>query len=371
MENWYHKNLHGTELVLLSESGYINDKLAMDWLRHFIVHTQSTETSKPKALLLDSHTSHHHPPFAILAEKYNIYPFTFPSHLTHILQPLDVGIFQPYKHWHKVAVQTAIRSLDLQYDLSSFLRNLPTIRANTFKPQTIIHAFRKAGMWPVNSTVSLQKIQKYSKPTDSQENEAQQLLPTLKNSENQLQVWKDKFTPLLSSPSKHQFHTSIKGMEEVLVDAQIREFDFSMLQGQVQQSQNRKSRSHRTLQLGGALTATHAHAKIQQKARKEVDKQEKQIARIAKAEASQAKKALHQAGVEAQRKERERKKEVTRLTRANEFIPIELLTPIVDPEAQAKAQAEGVVGQIEVLDMAGDDNDGVDESDGESVIFTL
>lgn len=84
----------------------------MGWLDHFIYHTESTPTSKLKVLLLDSHTSHRTPEFTILAAEHNILIYAFPSHLTHILQPLDVGIFQPYKHWHREAVHSAIRNLD-------------------------------------------------------------------------------------------------------------------------------------------------------------------------------------------------------------------------------------------------------------------
>ncbi len=32
------------------------------------------------------------------------YPFGLPSHTTHLLQPLDVCVFQPLKHWHSKAV---------------------------------------------------------------------------------------------------------------------------------------------------------------------------------------------------------------------------------------------------------------------------
>ena len=98
MESWYHESLSGTERILLSESGYTNDQLAMEWLQHFIYHTGSSRDSDPKVLLLDSHTSHCTPEFTILASENNILIYAFPSHLTHILQPLNVGIFQPYKH---------------------------------------------------------------------------------------------------------------------------------------------------------------------------------------------------------------------------------------------------------------------------------
>jgi hypothetical protein len=36
IEAWYNKSLEGTKLILLSESGYTNDQLAIKRLRHFI-----------------------------------------------------------------------------------------------------------------------------------------------------------------------------------------------------------------------------------------------------------------------------------------------------------------------------------------------
>jgi hypothetical protein len=67
MDSWYHENLHGTELILLSESGFTNDQLAMEWLEHFITHTESTPSSTTKLLLVDSHLSHLAPLFTIHA----------------------------------------------------------------------------------------------------------------------------------------------------------------------------------------------------------------------------------------------------------------------------------------------------------------
>jgi DDE superfamily endonuclease len=143
MNSWYHESLHGTELILLSESGYTNDELGLQWLKHFILHTESSKDSKPKVLLMDSHASHRTPEFTILAHDNNIYPYTFPSHLTHILQPLDVGIFQPYKHWHQEAVHASIRNLNLDYNISSFLRDLPEIRSQTFKELLLLTLLQK------------------------------------------------------------------------------------------------------------------------------------------------------------------------------------------------------------------------------------
>src|SRR5258706_1827171 len=104
MEAWYHEKLTGDELVLLSETGYSNSQLAMCYLEHFIRHTNAGPDSSEKVILMDSHTSHTTPELSIRAAQANITLYAFPSHLTHAMQPLDVGDFQPYKHWHKKAI---------------------------------------------------------------------------------------------------------------------------------------------------------------------------------------------------------------------------------------------------------------------------
>jgi hypothetical protein len=98
MESWYHDALQDNELMLLSESGYINDQLAMDYLRHFIQHTKAGLDTPKKLLLMDSHATHRIPDFVLLAHEHQIIPYAFPSHLTHVMQPLNIGVFQPYKH---------------------------------------------------------------------------------------------------------------------------------------------------------------------------------------------------------------------------------------------------------------------------------
>ena len=72
---------------------------------------------------MDSHVSHTTPEFVLLAQANGIHPYQFPSHLTHILQPLDVSVFAVYKHWHNRAVQKAMRDMDLDYTVSSFRDN--------------------------------------------------------------------------------------------------------------------------------------------------------------------------------------------------------------------------------------------------------
>jgi hypothetical protein len=363
MESWYHENLDGGERILLSDSGYTNDDLALKWLQHFILHTGSSKDSNRKVLLLDSHASHRTPEFTILADENRIFIYAFPSHLTHILQPLDVGIFHPYKHWHKKAVQFSIRNLDLEYNISSFMRDLSKIRTDTFKERTIIHAFANSGMWPVGCDVALEKIKKYSKPEPGYPQTPAPTPQSFRDSEVQLQTWKSRIPILLSSPSRRQYQDFCAGTEEVLINGQIQELEHSILQKQILEQRNQKSKSRRSLQTGGVLTATAARQLQNQKLQKQVAIQEKRVARAVKAVAVLARKQLHKAGVDARKQERARRKTVAGLLKAKQLVPVELQEPIPDPEALAKEQAIEITTEI-------DSSEESDESD-ESIQFFL
>ena len=164
MENWYTDKLDDNVQVVLSDSGYINSELALIYLDYLIKHTNAGIDKPTKVLLMDQHRSYMDNDFIIKATANNIHPFPFPRYLTHVLQPLDVGVFHPYKHWHKRAVQHAMRNLDIDYNVASFLRDLGEIRDDTFKRGTILGAFRKAGIWPISCDIAIEKMKIYAPP---------------------------------------------------------------------------------------------------------------------------------------------------------------------------------------------------------------
>jgi len=98
MESWYSKKLPTGIRVALSEFGYTNKEIALHYLNHLIQHTNASLDKPLKVLLMDQHGSHMDPDFTIKATTSNIHPYPFPSHLTYVLQPLDVKVFQPYKY---------------------------------------------------------------------------------------------------------------------------------------------------------------------------------------------------------------------------------------------------------------------------------
>ncbi len=128
MASWFSANMTGHELLTVSESGYTNEGICMIWLDHFIKHRDCGPNKEWPILLLDGATCHETPKFAIKAKMNKIWIVKFPSHQTHLLQPLDVGFFRQWKRYQQVKVMNAIRSYQLKYNFSCFFKNLPNIR---------------------------------------------------------------------------------------------------------------------------------------------------------------------------------------------------------------------------------------------------
>jgi hypothetical protein len=163
MQSWFSRHQTSHELITLSPSGYTNEGITMEWLDHFIKHRNCGPGQPWQVLLVNRATCHENARFVLKAIAHNIEIVKFPSHLTHLLQPLDVGCFRAWKHWQQVALMNAIRAFVPEYNVRAFFRDLPFIRQQTFKPSTIKHAFRDAGMWPVDFKAVQRKIIEYRK----------------------------------------------------------------------------------------------------------------------------------------------------------------------------------------------------------------
>jgi hypothetical protein len=121
------------------------------------------------------------------------------------MQPLNVSIFQPYKHWHDVAIKDAIASLNIEYGIRSFLRDLGRIREHAFKKRTIRHAFKNSEIYLPNTRKCLKQLKTFNLLKEKKETS----LPTLPRTltklievEVQLGRWETKFDELCSSLSR-------------------------------------------------------------------------------------------------------------------------------------------------------------------------
>ena len=85
-------------VVITLKSGFINDQVVIEFLKHLIMHTDAGPCSEWKLLLMNNHGSHETAEFVKLANENHILSYPLIPYLTHCMQPLDVGVFQPYKY---------------------------------------------------------------------------------------------------------------------------------------------------------------------------------------------------------------------------------------------------------------------------------
>lgn len=156
MSNWYRQQLDEATVIAVSPTGYSNDQLSFQWIQHFDRHASSIGSKR--LLILDGHGSHHTIEFIEYCEAHGIIPFAMPPHLTHLLQPLDVAVFQPLKHYHAKALDILVRDGIINITKLEFLSIIQQVRDQAFKASTIKSAFKKTGIWPFNPQLVIQQL---------------------------------------------------------------------------------------------------------------------------------------------------------------------------------------------------------------------
>ena len=158
-EYWYTPTrLPDNYLIGLSESGYNNNQLTMKWLVHFEWFSTQQQSSRYRLLLLDGFGSHYTKEFIDYCDNYKIIPFCLSPHSSHLLQPLDVVVFQLYKHYHAEAVEAATRMSCGDFDKAKFLDRIDSIHQQTFKISTVQSGFKPTGLIPFNSDLVFSKL---------------------------------------------------------------------------------------------------------------------------------------------------------------------------------------------------------------------
>ena len=213
------------------------------------------------------------------------------------------------------------------------MRDLHEIRAETFKKSTIHSAFEKAGMWPISCKAAIAKMKVYSPLEPLIELPTLPRTPTrFQHAEDGLRHWRGKLSERLSSPSRESFNSWARGTERVLAGGELAVLQHKALATKVHNQQKAKYHNRNVLQKHGVLTAEEAIAKKEANQAKRQAITDKKNATLVRVTRNKIKNELKTRGIAARRLERERKKQVELLQKAKEFVPLQLLEPILDPE---------------------------------------
>lgn len=141
-------------IVTVSESGYINSTLFVEWLKHFIKNVKPTLENKV-LLLLDGHTTHSKNLDALYLAKANgIIMLQLPGHTTNRIQPLDVSFFKPLSTYYIQSTEKWLRSNPgrqvTQYQVAKLFGEAYERAAMI---GNIVNGFKASGVRPVNRHV--------------------------------------------------------------------------------------------------------------------------------------------------------------------------------------------------------------------------
>ena len=109
-------------------------------------------------MILDGHNSHVNGEFIAQAYLNNILLLRLPPHTSHLLQPLDVGLFGPLKKYASAAmeplIQAGVSRVKKEEWLSAYLKG----REKAFRDSNIFGGWRGAGLNPLQPSKILAKL---------------------------------------------------------------------------------------------------------------------------------------------------------------------------------------------------------------------
>jgi hypothetical protein len=132
----------------VSESGWINKELFLEWFKLFV---QIIPPLRPVLLLMDGHGSHITIDVVEHARLNEIHLLCLPSHTSHILQPLDVGVFKSFKSFFSRVCCQYMSKNPGRVVTEEVLANLVgDAISQSHTPLNIFGGFKKAGIYPFN-----------------------------------------------------------------------------------------------------------------------------------------------------------------------------------------------------------------------------
>ncbi len=115
---------------------------------------ESIPPTRPVLLIQDGHSSHITMETIELARSNEVHLLCLPSHSTHVLNPLDIGVFKSFKSYfskasHKYIVSNPGRVITTDVIASLVGEAWP----QALTPVNIMSGFRKSGVYPLNPGV--------------------------------------------------------------------------------------------------------------------------------------------------------------------------------------------------------------------------
>lgn len=273
---WYNPEWFEPDWTVgLSETGWTNDDLGLAWLKNvFDPPSNRFRQGVHRILVMDGHGSHETPAFDAACKERNIIPIYMPPHSSHLLQPLDVGLFSPLKRAYTKELENTFRMGINHVDKIEFLETYKRIRPQVFTKSNILGAFRGAGLHPLEPAVVLDLLHNVLGPS-TPENEPERTLqsspwePHTPHTSKDLLKQKEALSARLqgrsrrlSSPTQRLLDQVVKGCQMAMSGATILATENIALRTANEKQKRKRTLDRSFIGEGGVLSGVEAQARL-------------------------------------------------------------------------------------------------------------
>jgi hypothetical protein len=249
----------------VSENGWTNNKLGLEWLKHFNAHTKARQVGVYRLLILDGHESHQSQDFKDYCLEHKILTLCMPAHSSHILQPLDVVCFSPLKLKYSQRVRDLARRRVFHINKEGFLPAFRDAFLDVFTIENCKKAFEASGLVPINAQVVLDRLEVRLRTPP-----APLLLETPWQSQtpsNALELGSQSQlvrNSIAQSPTTAQSGLTqlVKGAELMMHGSVLMAARLTELEAQLEVVTKRKTRKRKRIQHGGTMEYGEAAAQV-------------------------------------------------------------------------------------------------------------
>jgi hypothetical protein len=128
-------------IITVSPTGWINNDLALAWLKHFDAHTKASSIGAYRLLIIDGHDSHCSVDSQDYCKENKIIALCMPPHLSHLLQPLNVVPHSLLKRHYGDGISLLARSRIHHVNKETFLPAFKEAYKKTFTLENVRAGF--------------------------------------------------------------------------------------------------------------------------------------------------------------------------------------------------------------------------------------
>ena len=140
-------------LGLANKTGWMNSELFSEDIDHFIHHSKNSK-DQPSLLVYDNHESHLSIEVLDKAKENGVTILTLPPHSSNKMQPLDVGVYKPFKTYYSQAMDSwMMRNPGKPISTYEIAHCVGIVHQKAMTPANITAAFRKTGIFPFDKTI--------------------------------------------------------------------------------------------------------------------------------------------------------------------------------------------------------------------------